>query len=189
MQVTKNYIVAQAYAQGRIDAGEPAFMDPDGFASNATVGAFAYHYSHAVEGGQDIALITAWATFMEQGGRTVIITGDTDTHEDEMATVAEAQALHEALGTCGMSRTFVGGPTVRCTLRLGHSSKAKHTYTTSDNVVLTWTTEESDQILADRVHYVPASTYSTEVTTTGYPVSTDAQVAADMSQSPVKQEA
>jgi hypothetical protein len=179
-------IKAEAYAQGRIDAGEPAFMDTDGFSSTTTTGAFAFHYDKAVNEGHDVNLTTAWAVFMEAAGRTVIHT-DTDTPEDEMATVEETQALRDALdNTCGMSRTYVGGPTVRCDLRLGHSPRAKHTAIVSGNRV-EWTTQESDQALADRIHYVPASTYSTEVTTTRYPVSTDAQVAADLGLTPARQ--
>lgn len=176
MKFTNEHVAATAYAQGRLDAGEPAFMDPDGFTHNATVGAFAFHYAKAAAEGHELVLITAWSVFMETAGRTVVH-DDADTHGDHMAMAAQ-DGLDA--GACGMSRTFAGGPTVRCSLRLGHSPRAKHTYNLN-GTQLEWTTEESDQILADRVHYVPASTYSTEVTRTAYPVSTDAQVGTDLS--------
>lgn len=169
-------IKAEAYAQGRIDAGEPAFMDRDDFTSNVTVGAFVHQVAQA---GDQVPLITAWATFMATGGRTVIET-ETQEVEDEMATTDEVERMRAALDICMSSRTFMGGPTIRCSLRLGH--RASHAANLR-GVIKTWTTEESDQALADRVHYVPASTYSTEVTRTRYPVSvaTDDQVAADLS--------
>lgn len=186
MHFTNDHIAATAYAQGRIDAGEPAFMD-DGFTANTTVGAFAHHYAEAVQAGHEPVLITAWSVFMETGGRTVIVTEPVEDTEDEMATTVEVAALRDALdnGACMISRTYLGGPTLRCHLRLGHSPNAKHAATVMGQTHL-WTTAESDQALAERIHFVPASTYSTEVTTTRYPVSTDAQVSADLSA--VKQE-
>lgn len=176
-------IKAEAYAQGRIDAGEPAFMDRDDFTSNVTVGAFVHQVAQT--GGQ-VPLITAWATFMATGGRTVIETEPDQDVEDEMATTDQVEAMRAALDVCMSSRTFMGGPTVRCSLRLGH--RASHAANLR-GVIKTWTTDESDQALAERIHYVPASTYSTQVTRTRYPVavSTDDQVAADMSR--VDQEA
>jgi hypothetical protein len=188
MEITNEFIAAEAYALGRIHAGDPAFMDPDGFSTAATVGAFAYHYQAAVQAGHQMTLDGGWTVFMSEGGRTVVHTGDTDTPEDEMATSAEVARLREVLdsGLCLVSRTFLGGHTYRCTLRLGHASK-KHAYAGVDGkAVATWSTEESDQALADRIHYVPASTYSTQVTTTRYPVATDEQVSADLS--PAEQE-
>lgn len=187
MEITNEFIAAEAYALGRVHAGDPAFMDPDGFSTAATVGAFAYHYQAAVQAGHHMALDAAWTVFMSQGGRTVVHTGDTDTPEDEMATAGEVQKLREVLdsGLCLVSRTFLGGQTYRCTLRLGHASK-KHAYAPGGEAVATWSTEESDQALADRIHFVPASTYSTQVTTTRYPVATDEQVSADLS--PAEQE-
>jgi hypothetical protein len=183
MQITREFIAAEAYAQGRIDAGEVAFMDPDGFSSAATVGAFAYHYAGATGAGHDLTLSGAWDVFVSAGGRTVIHT-DTDTHEDEMATDSEVKALRDVLdsGLCLVSRTFLGGQTYRCTLRLGHSTK-KHVYAPDGKAVATWSTEESDQALADRIHFVPASRYSTLVTTTPLPpvaAATDEQVATDV---------
>jgi hypothetical protein len=184
MEITREFIAAEAYAQGRIDAGEVAFMDPDGFSSAATVGAFAYHYAAAAEAGHSLTLSGAWDVFVSEGGRTVVHTGDTDTHEDEMATDGEVKALRDVLdsGLCLVSRTFLGGRTYRCTLRLGHSTK-KHVYAPDGKAVATWSTEESDQALADRIHFVPASPYSTLVTTTSLPpvaVATDEQVSTDV---------
>lgn len=179
MQINTDHIKAEAYAQGRIDAGEPAFMDPDGFTSNTTVGAFAHHFQQAKADGHDLLLISAWSTFMSESGRTVIATDHVEDPEDEMPTVEQVQTLHQELGQCGMSRTYVGAATVRCTLRLGHSPLAKHTYTDGRGNVLTWTTDESDQLLAERAHYVPASRYSTEVTTTRVAVSVPSSVASD----------
>lgn len=185
MQITNAFIAAEAYAQGRTDAGDEAIMDVDGFTSTTTVGAFAYHYAAAVEAGHDMTLPTAWAVFVSERGRTVVHTGDTDTPEDEMATAGEVKELRELLdsGLCLVSRTFLGGQTYRCTLRLGHTTK-KHAYAPGGTVVATWSTQESDQALADRIHFVPASTYSTLVTTTTpalAPVATDEQVSADLS--------
>lgn len=182
---TTTEIAAEAYAQGRIDAGEPAFMDRDGFTSNVTVGAFVHRYAEAHARGQQVALITAWATFMANDGRTVLDTEPVEEVEDEMATTEQVAALHaEAVGSipgaCGISRTYLGSRTLRCTLRLGH--QGKHAAAVAGSNTVTWTTDESDQALADRIHYTPASTYSTQVHRTGYPVNvpTSEQVAADL---------
>jgi len=177
-----NQQVAEAYARGRIDAGEPPFMDTDDFTSNITTGAFAFAFATAVEEGHDVSLNTAWTTFMATSGRTVVH-DDVDTPEDEMATVAEVHALRAE--PCGISRTYLGGPTVRCHLRLGHQEK--HAAMVGART-FTWTTAESDQALSDRIRYVPASRYSTQVTRTAYPVvASDEQVSADIPV-PVEQE-
>lgn len=178
-----NEQVAEAYARGRIDAGEPAFMDTDNYTSNVTTGAFAFAFATAAAEGHDVSLNTAWTVFMGTSGRTVVH-DDVDTPEDEMATVAEAQALRAALDVpCGSSRTYLGGPTVRCHLPVGH--QGKHAVMVTGRTY-TWTTTESDQALNDRIRYVPASRYSTEVTHTAYPVvASDEQVSAAI---PVKQE-
>lgn len=181
MKVTNHHIAAEAYAQGRIDAGEPAFMDPDGFTSAATVGSFAFHYANAAVAGHDMVLPTAWAVFMSEAGRTVIDTGHDDTPEDEMPTVSQTQALRDELdtGACMLTRTYVGGSTYRCHLPLGHGEK--HTAMGAGRT-LTWTTQESDQVLSDRinrVNFVPARQYSTEVATTRVAVTVPGHIASD----------
>lgn len=181
--MTNQMRIAEAYAQGRIDAGEPAFMDTDNFTSNVTTGAFAYAYETAVAQGREASLVTAWGVFMATSGRTVVH-DDVDTPEDEMATVAEVHALRVVTDPCMITRTYLGGPTgVRCHLHLGHQDK--HAAMIGGRT-FTWTTAESDQALNDRIRYVPASTHSTLVTRTAYPVvASDEQVSAAI---PVKQE-
>lgn len=174
--------IAEAYARGRLDTGEPAFMDTDDFTSNATSGAFAFAYASALDVGHEVSLSTAWSVFVSQSGRTVVV-DDTEIIEDEMATVAQADAIREDSGLCMLSRTFAGVGTVRCRLPLGHREH-DHVSMLSGRTV-TFTTDESDQALNDRIHYVPASRYSTKVTTTAYPVATDEQVSAAL---PLKQE-
>lgn len=183
--MTNQMRIAEAYAQGRIDAGEPAFMDTDDFTSNVTTGAFAYAYETAVAQGHETALVTAWAVFMATSGRTVVH-DDADTPEDEMATVAEVHTLRSITDPCMISRTYLGGPTVRCHLRLGHGPQEKHAAMVNGRT-FTWTTAESDQAVADRIHYVPAERYSTQVTTTRVVVASDEQVSVDIPV-PVEQE-
>lgn len=176
--MSKNTIKAEAYAQGRIDSGgDAAFMDTDDFTSNVTTGAFAFQFETATRAGHEVNLSTAWAVFVSTGGRTVVI-DTTETTEDEMATVAQADAIREESGLCMLSRTYVGSGTVRCRLPLGHR---EHDHVSMlHGRTVKFATDESDQALNDRIRYVPAETYSTEVTYTRYPVATDEQVAIDL---------
>lgn len=176
-EFTKHQVqaIAEAYARGRLDTGEPAFMDADGISTAATSGSFAFQYASALDTGHEVSLSTAWTVFQSQSGRTVVV-DDTEIIEDEMATVAQADAIREASGLCMLSRTYAGSGTVRCRLPLGHR-EIDHVSMLGGRTV-TFTTDESDQALNDRIHYVPAERYSAKVTTTAYPVATDEQVSA-----------
>lgn len=152
MAATIEYLIAEAYARGRTDAGDHAFMD-DGFSTATTTGAFAFRYAEAhppaVDGGSVplLPLAAAWSVFCETLGRSVEAE-HAEQAEEEMATREQVAAVAAALepgqwpAVCMVRATYPGGQQLTCTLAAGHSGP--HTATVNGRVVDTWTNMSSD---------------------------------------------